>query len=160
MEKIPGASGTCQGPIVLLTPLVSPHYEDLDRFLFREIILDSFEEILIPAQSDFVFVPLFGGRAKIDLADFPPITGVSTNNHQQSLSRPRCLSSTRSDAAVIAERSSLKNVIPGGHGQSGDVNVGVVLFDRPALPVLVVIGMSQPVEKIRSQCMGGVKPRR
>ena len=52
---------------------------------------------------------------------------------------------------VIAQRAALKDVVPGGDGQRGNLNVRVVLFNRPLLPVTVVSGMIEPILKVRRQ---------
>ena len=85
---------------------------------------------------------------------------MSADHHQQPLSRPRPNSAMVANPSVIAQRPSLKNVIPRSDRESGNVDVGVVLFDRPAFPIVVVIRMSQPVEEIGRERVRGVKRRR
>ena len=52
------------------------------------------------------------------------------------------------DALVVAQRTAEKQVIPGSHMQRGNFDVRKMLFDRERLPVIVVAGMRQPIQKV------------
>ena len=58
------------------------------------------------------------------------------------------------DAHVVAQRSALKNVVPGDDVKSGNVDVGEVLFNGPAFPVVVVVRVGKPIQKIGSDGLG------
>ena len=52
------------------------------------------------------------------------------------------------EADVVAQRAALKDVVPGGDGERGDLDVLEVFFDGPLLPVVVVVSVGGPVEEI------------
>jgi hypothetical protein len=56
-------------------------------------------------------------------------------------------------ADVVAQRAAEKDVVPCGDGQRGNLNVLVVLFDGPLLPVVVVGGMCEPVLVVGSELL-------
>ena len=62
--------------------------------------------------------------------------------------RAASVAGVRLHAHVIAQRAALKHVVPGGDGERGNLDVGVVLLDGPLLPVAVVERMGEPVEEI------------
>src|SRR5580658_3881573 len=160
MQKILAALRASQRPVIFLSPFVSSHHENFDRLFFREIILDSLEEILIPSQSDRIFLELSCGRTEVDVTNLPAVAGVAADHHEQALSSTRSIASVRPDPSVISQRSALENVVPGSHGESWNVNVGVVFFDRPALPIGVVVGVLEPVEEVGRKLAGREEPRR
>ncbi len=52
-------------------------------------------------------------------------------------------------AHVVAQSARIENVIPAAHLQHGHGDLGKMFLDGPLLPVVVIIGMRQPVEVIR-----------
>ena len=95
---------------------------------------------------------LGGGRAKIHVSDF---AAVARHDRRSSPAGAapcgRLAAGPRPQAHVIADGTALKNVIPGGNAQNRDRDIRVVIFNRPAFPVVVVARMREPVEKIRSE---------
>src|SRR5450432_3602402 len=57
-------------------------------------------------------------------------------------------------AHVVAQGSAVEDVIPSPDLKNGNGNVGKMFLDGPPLPILVVVGMSEPVEIIRSDRSG------
>src|SRR5450631_1039537 len=110
MQKVLAALGSRQRPVLFLSPFVSSHDEDLDRLLFREIILHAFEEILIPIQRDFILVELGRSRTEVDIANLLPAAGMAADDHQQALCGACPFSSVCSNSRVVAQGPSLKNV--------------------------------------------------
>ena len=51
-------------------------------------------------------------------------------------------------AGVIAQRTRLKNVIPCGDSQRGNLNILVVFLDGPLLPIGVIGGVIEPVAEV------------
>ena len=77
---------------------------------------------------------------------------MTADRHQQVLSLAgRLASAPRPQAHVIADGTALKNVIPGGNAQNRDGDIRVVIFNRPAFPIIVVARMREPVEEIGSE---------
>src|SRR4030095_3364950 len=52
------------------------------------------------------------------------------------------------------QRTAKKNVIPGRDRQHWDLNIRIMFFDGPSLPVVVIAGMGQPIEEVWSQWVG------
>ena len=156
VQEISGAAGAGQRPVILFAPLVRAHYKNSDR-LAGEAILRALEKIVVPGKRDFVFVVLRGGAAKIHVSDFAAVAGMTADRHQQVLSLAgRLASGPRPQAHVIADGTALKNVIPGGDAQNRDGDIRVVIFNRPAFPIIVVARMREPVEEIGSERAGQV----
>ena len=68
MKEVLCVVRSCQRPLVLIAPLIGTHDENPDRFWIGKLIRDVFEEMVVPGQSDFVFVK-FRIRAEVDLPD-------------------------------------------------------------------------------------------
>src|ERR1035441_2895961 len=64
------------------------------------------------------------------------------------------IAGARLESHVVAQRTTLKNVIPGGDGERGNLNLVVVLLDGPLLPVTVISGMIEPIEEVGRQRAG------
>ena len=159
MQEIFGALRASQRPVIFFPPLVGAHDENLYR-LAGKFILHALKQVVIPLQSNFVFIVFGGCGSKINLTDFSAASGVTSNGHKQMLPFARRFTSTvRFDSDVVAQRSSLENVVPGSNGEHGNVDVSEVLFDRYLLPILVIGGMSQPIEKIWGQGRRGNRRR-
>ena len=95
-----------------------------------------------------VFVELCFG-AEIDIADFASAAGVAADVMTSSCWPLRALlAAVRLDAHVIAQRSALKDVVPGRNVQDGNLMSAKCSSIDHLLPVVVVVGMRQPVEKI------------
>src|SRR4029077_1262919 len=88
MQEVSCVAGTCEGPIVFLTPFVSPHNEQFDRLGVREIVGNVLEQIVVPAQSSFVLVK-WGGRAEIYITYLAAPTRGAADRDQEMLSAAR-----------------------------------------------------------------------
>src|SRR5436305_6119317 len=83
---------------------------------------------------------------KIDVANPSPETRMAADLHQQMLLGARRLrGSMRLHTHVIAQCSRAENVIPAPDLKHGNGDLRKVFLDRPLLPVLVVIGMREPI---------------
>ena len=88
-------------------------------------------------------------RTEINVSDAPAEAGVPPNLDKQMLLRARCVGgSVRLRAHVIAQRARTEDVIPTADLEHGNGNLREIFFDRPLLPVIVVIGMGEPVQVI------------
>src|SRR6478672_10710364 len=140
-----------QRPVVFFAPLVCTHYKNAYRLRAGEVIGGILEQVVVPTQRRIVLVE-FSGRTKINVSYFAARASVSPNHHQQPLPAPRgFVSAMNFNAYIVAKRSSEEDVVPRGNGKDRHVYLWVVFLNRPALPILVIIGMSQPVEKVGRQ---------
>ena len=162
MQKVFCVAGAREGPIFLLAPLVRSHNEKSYGLGMREIVGHVLEEKVVPAQRSFIFIK-WGGRAKIYIADLAAGAGVPADRDHEMLSAARgFVLAMQLHSDVVAQRSAEKNVVPRRDRQRGYADVGIVILNGPALPILVIAGMGQPVEKVRSQrmqqvCIGGCR---
>ena len=94
-----------------------------------------------------------GARAaEIQRADFLLLrsAGVSTDVNEQTLAVARRIAPCFGfQVDVIVQRAAQENVVPRAQAENGNLNFRVVILDRPLLPIIVEIGMREPVEKIR-----------
>ena len=142
--------GAGERPVLLLTPLVGAHDKKLYRLGMGKIVGNILKEIVVPAQSSFILVKWSGG-AEVDVADLAAGTAVPPNRNQEMLSAARdIVRPMKLYSDIVAQRSAQKNVIPGSDRQRGYADVSEMILDRPALPIVVIVGVGQPVEKIRS----------
>ncbi len=141
-------------PFVFFAPFVFTHDENFYGLAVGEAILRAFEEEVVPLEDYVVFVDV-GLGAEIDVADFRAVAGVAADDDHELLAVARgVVAAVRLDAEIVAKRAAEKNVVPRGDVQSGDVNVGEMLFDRDFFPVVVVVGMREPVEIVRRERFG------
>src|SRR5580693_9312643 len=104
MQKIFGALRARQGPIIFFPPLVGAHDENLHR-LARKFVQDTLKQVVIPAQSDFVFIELGGSRSKVNFADLSAVSRMTPNGHDEMLTFAcRFTSAVRLDSDVVAQR--------------------------------------------------------
>ena len=146
----------CAGerPFAFFTPFVFAHDENFDRLAIGETILRAFEEKVVPVENHIVFVDV-GGGAEIDVADFRAVAGVAADDDHELLAIARgVVAAVRFDAEIVADRSALKNVVPSGDVKSGDMDVGEMFFDGDFFPVVVVVGMREPVEIVGREGFG------
>src|ERR1700733_12931502 len=88
MQEVSCAARTRQGPVILLTPLVSAHHEEVYGLGMRERVGNVFEEIVVLAQSSFLLIKR-GGGAEINIANLTAGTGVAADRDQEALSSTR-----------------------------------------------------------------------
>ena len=85
---------------------------------------------------------------------------MASDGYQQALPLACCFAfSVLFHADIVVQRSPQKNVVPGSDGQRWDSNFRIVILDIPTLPIVVIVGMRQPVEKVWSQERSGLYPR-
>src|SRR5258708_6024705 len=125
MQKILAALRSGQRPVIFFAPFVSAHHEYFDRLLFRESILRSFQQGLVPSQGHFVRVEVRRGRTETDMAILSAAAGRPADRHEQPLSRARSISSVHSNPRIVPERAALKNVVPGSDGERWNIDVAV-----------------------------------
>ena len=115
-----------------------------------ELVLLALQQVVVPVQHDCILVVLVRIGPKVHCANLAPAAGVSADGDQQPLIGARCLiARVVAHAHVVAQRSALEDVVPGGNGQRGHLNIGEVLLNRPLFPVAVIGGMRQPVDVVR-----------
>src|ERR1035437_940381 len=88
MQEVSGVAGTNERPVILLTPLVGAHHEKFYGRGMGKIVGNVLEEIVVPAQSSFIFVKR-GGGAEIYIANLTAGTGVPADRDQEMLSAAR-----------------------------------------------------------------------
>src|ERR1700733_15722174 len=88
MQEVSCAARSRQGPVILLTPLVSAHHEEVYGLGMRERVGNVFEEIVVPAQSSFVLIKR-GGGTEINIANLTAGTRAAANRDQEALSSAR-----------------------------------------------------------------------
>src|SRR6202034_4821463 len=89
---------------------------------------------------------------EVHRADVPSAAGMASDDHHQPLPLARRLSACMfPQAEIVAQGTTLKNVVPGGDGERRELDVLVVLLNGPLLPVAVVGRVGQPIEKVGSQ---------
>ena len=120
-----------------------------------EVVLLALEEVVVPLEDDVVLV-VFGGRGtEVDGADVAAAAGVAADRDEQVLAGAgSVISGVRLEAEVVAQRAALKDVVPGGDGERGNLDVLEVFFDGPLLPVAVVFSVGGPVEEIWGESLG------
>src|ERR1700730_7460137 len=108
MQEIFSALRPSQRPVVLFPPLIGAHYKNLYRFTGK-LVLDALEKVLVPLQSDFIFIEFSRGGSKVNIADLAPAASVSSYGDEKMLAVPRRFASAmRLDPDVVAQRSPLK----------------------------------------------------
>ena len=115
----------------------------------REVVLLAEKKIVVPLQDDGVLVVLSGSGAKVDSADVAATAGV-TADHDEQMLPGACgfIAGVRFEAEIVAQRATLEDVVPGGDGERGNLDVLEVFFDGPLLPVAVVVSVRCPVEEV------------
>ena len=144
------------GPVVFVAPLVLPHDKNPYRLLFIHAIRGSLQKKVVPAKHGFIEIER-QVRSEIYRAYFAlvPSARVAAHvNHQPLPAACRFRARFVFESHVIPERAAKKNVVPGAHAENGNLNLRVVLFDGPLLPVVVVARMRQPVAKVRRESRG------
>src|ERR1700747_3467601 len=105
--------------------------------------------MVVPVQRDRVFIK-WGCGTKINVANLASGTGVATDGHKQALGLACAVTACMlPEPNVVAQRSTQENVVPGCDGERWHLDIGEVLLNRPTLPVIVVTGMRQPIQKVR-----------
>jgi hypothetical protein len=84
MQRVSDVVRTNERPVILLTPLIGAHNKKLHRLGMGKIVGNVFEEIVVPAQSSFVFVKR-GSGAEIYIANLTARTGVTADRDQEML---------------------------------------------------------------------------
>src|SRR4029078_7879175 len=88
---------------------------------------------------------------EVDVADPSPEARMPADWHERALLTARRLSSPVClHSHVIAQCAETENVIPAAHLKHGNSNFRKILLDRPLFPIVVVIGMREPILVIRS----------
>ena len=137
------------GPVGRCPPLVRAHDEDVDGRIIGDTVVDSLEPVVEPAQ---VLVQ----QVELDRVSIVDITGNCLGPSGAEAVYPRAddhllialagLHSALPDAHEVVERALEKHVEPSAHAVGRHVDVVVSLLDRShALPVVVVVGMGDPV---------------
>src|SRR6185437_12942482 len=121
---------------------------------FGKLVLHAMKQILVPIEGDVIFLEFLRRGSEIDVTDFTRATGMSADGDHHVLSSPGRGASVGFDSHVIAQRSALENVVPGNDMKSGNVDVGEVIFNGPAFPVVVVVRVGKPIQKIGSDGLG------
>jgi hypothetical protein len=120
-----------------------------------ELVLLAEEEVVVPLEDVFVLVEE-GVGAEVDFADFAAPAGVSADGNDEALiGAGGGVGGVIAEAHVVAQRALEEDVVPGGDGEGGHLNVLVVLFDGPLAPVVVVVGVGGPVEEVGREVGGG-----
>src|SRR3984893_6544790 len=88
MQEVSGVAGTNERPVILLMPLVGAHNKKLHRLGMGKVVNDVLEQIVIPAQSSFIFVK-WGGGSEVFFANLTAGTGVPADRDQEMLSTAR-----------------------------------------------------------------------
>src|ERR1039457_3997067 len=88
MQEVFCVAGTNEGPVILLTPLVSAHNKKLHGLGMGKFVGNVLEEIVVPAQSRFILVK-WGGGAKVYIANLTAGPGVPADRDQKMLSTAR-----------------------------------------------------------------------
>ena len=100
--------------------------------------------------SHFLFAEIGGDWAEIDIANVAAATRVAADDDQKALVLAgRFVAGVIAQSLIIAEGTALKDVVPGGYMQRRNLDIGKVIFNRPTLPIIVVVRMRQPVQEIR-----------
>src|SRR5580658_3269627 len=121
VQEIFCAAGASQRPVVLLPPLIKAHDKNL-HWLLRELILNAFEQIVIPV--NFILPVLSGGGAEVDVTNLAALPGMAANRHDEMLSTAcRLTAPVPLQSQVIPQRPALKDVVPGGDSQRGNIDV-------------------------------------
>src|ERR1700761_5523483 len=133
-------------PGVFIPPCILAHDEDAHRLATGEAVPLSEKEIVIPIESGGIFVILGRGASEINVTDFSANAGMASNGDKEPLSCAS-LSITRviAQANVIAQRATLKDVVPGRDGKSRNLYRAELLLNGPLLPVVVIGWMREPV---------------
>ena len=86
---------------------------------------------------------------KSTVADVAATSGV-TADHDEQVLPGACgfIACVRFEAEIVAQRATLKDVVPGGDSERGNLDVLKVFFDGPLLPVAVVVSVRCPVEEV------------
>ena len=153
MQVVARLLGPLQRPAHLIAPFVLAHHEDLHRLPVSKLVLLALEQVVVPVQRDGVLVKGCV-RAEIDIANLAAPARVPADGDHKLRAVARCLSTpVRFDAKIIADRTALKNVVPGRNHQRGNLDRAEILLDGPLLPVAVVVRMRQPIKKVRCQLL-------
>src|SRR5258707_15843831 len=83
---------------------------------------------------------------EVDVSDAATETGVATDLDEQMLLGPRCLGRPVGlGTHVVTQSAAVEDVIPTADLEHGYGNLREIFLDRHLLPVIVIIGMRQPV---------------
>jgi hypothetical protein len=101
----------------------------------------------IRRRSDFRAV---AWSSPVFVSNLPAAAGVPTDNHNQSLFGASGWPAVRLQANVVLQGSNLEKRHTRRHIQRGDINIRKMLWNGPALPIVVLVRMCQPVVEARS----------
>src|SRR5262249_26654348 len=147
MEEILRCSCACYRPIVFLAPLVDAHDEDLDSLTVPKLILDALQQVAVPLQCDVVLFGFFRRCTEIQLADLPSTPGMSADRDKQILAASRgVIRALRFSSYVVPQRATLEDVVPRRNRQRRNADLGEMILDGPALPVIVIAWMRNPIQ--------------
>src|SRR5579863_2604843 len=156
MKEILCADGAAEGPVILGSPFIFAHHKNFHRLLGGELVLSVLEEVVVPGNYEIVDLQVRRGP-EVNIADLPAGARVPSDHDKQALAFPSLLGcGMRFQADVVAQGASQENVVPGSDGERWNVDIGEMLLDGQLLPVVVVVRMGKPVQKIRRKHRGGV----
>src|SRR6516165_9500612 len=156
MEEILDGLSAGKRPIIFVAPLINAHNKNPDRLAGRKFILYALEKKVVPAKCNLVLVDPFSFDAKVYFADFAALAGVAADDNQEALALAGFFrGSVLFHADKVVQRTAKENVIPGRDVQRGNANFCVMFFNGPALPVIVVRRVREPIEVIRSNLGSG-----
>src|SRR5262249_8475665 len=133
-----------QRKLLLLPPRISAHYEQLHRRLRVDTVGHALEPVIEPWQLEN-FALHEGLRAKIHVAGSSGNTVLPRSDYHVALLARGGGFSALAHADVSVLRSLRKDVEPAPMGVDRDADLFEHFFHVQLLPVLVVIGMPDPV---------------
>src|SRR5260370_11236394 len=140
-----------QRPILLFSPLIFSHHENLNRLFFLHPVSLSLQQPVVPTERHLIsirrqFVTKFH-RAHLPAARLSSVP--SDRNHQPLPVPRRFRARLRLQPHIIFQRAAKKNVVPRAYVVYRHLDLRVMVFDRQLLPVLVEIRIRQPILEIR-----------
>src|SRR5262249_2504297 len=142
-------SGKRQSPPV--GTLIRAHRENADQW--AAVTVFSFEMAIEEAQLHAVYIRRDRSRLVTEVDCTHEILEwhrVTPRTDHEPLSRASALRSAAcTHAGKVANRPTLKDVVPAANVKRGHPDLGVALFDRQVAPEIVERGMLEPVEEVR-----------
>jgi hypothetical protein len=125
-------------PRIFVAPSVGPHHKYPYRFRVRPPVLDTFELVVVPSQDRIVFAVVCCCLAKVEIANLSSRAGMAADGDDEGLVLScRSIGSLCLESFVVAQSPVLKDVILSRNDERGNLDIAIVILDRPTLPVII-----------------------
>src|SRR6266571_2165889 len=141
-------------PIVFLAPLVQPHDKEFHRLVLLHAVVFAFEPVVVPAQlyAHQISHIAAGHQTVVAFREDAGHTTMRPGTDEETLMLPRHRAATallHSD--VILQGGSQEDVMPPADVERWHRDLLVCFLMGNAAPVVIVTGMGQPIEIVRSE---------